>query len=47
MTQVARGLDPDGFLLLDVTINGMIPESLADEELHMQVLALGCSTLPP
>ncbi|KAL6061907.1 hypothetical protein STEG23_031526, partial [Scotinomys teguina] len=36
MTQVARGLDPDGFLLLDVTIDGTIPESLADADLHMQ-----------
>ncbi|EGW11982.1 Hemicentin-1, partial [Cricetulus griseus] len=36
MTQMARGLDPDGLLLLEVTINGMIPESLADADLHMQ-----------
>lgn len=47
MTQVARGLDPDGLLLLDVTVNGMIPESLADAHLHVQVRAWGCSALPP
>lgn len=47
MTQVARGLDPDGLLLVDMKINGMIPESLADGALHIQVLALGCSTHPP
>lgn len=47
MTQVARGLDPDGLLLLDVTVNGMIPESLADAHLHVQVRARGCSALPP
>uniref|UniRef100_A0A8C6W1G7 Hemicentin 2 n=1 Tax=Nannospalax galili TaxID=1026970 RepID=A0A8C6W1G7_NANGA len=35
MTQVARGLDPDGLLLLDVMINGVIPESLADEDLQV------------
>lgn len=37
MTQVARGLDPAGLLLLDVVINGVVPADLADEELHMQV----------
>ncbi|XP_021050559.1 hemicentin-2 [Mus pahari] len=36
MTQVARGLDPDGLLLVDVKINGMIPESLADGDLRVQ-----------
>lgn len=44
MTQVARGLDPDGLLLVDMKINGMIPESLADGDLQVQVLALGRST---
>jgi hypothetical protein len=47
MTQVARGLDPDGLLLVDMKINGMIPESLADGDLRVQVLALGCSANPP
>lgn len=37
MTQVARGLDPDGFLLLDVVVNGIVPESLADADLQVQV----------
>uniref|UniRef100_A0A2K6UV43 Hemicentin-2 n=1 Tax=Saimiri boliviensis boliviensis TaxID=39432 RepID=A0A2K6UV43_SAIBB len=36
MTQVARGLDPDGLLLLDVVVDGSVPESLADEDLHVQ-----------
>ncbi|XP_060245885.1 hemicentin-2 [Meriones unguiculatus] len=36
MTQVARGLGPDGLLLLDAKVNGMIPESLADADLQMQ-----------
>uniref|UniRef100_G3UN16 Hemicentin-2 n=2 Tax=Loxodonta africana TaxID=9785 RepID=G3UN16_LOXAF len=36
MTQVARGLDPDGLLLLDVMVNGIIPESLADADLQVQ-----------
>lgn len=47
MTQVARGLDPDGFLLVNMKISGMIPESLADADLHVQVLTLRCSTQPP
>lgn len=37
MTQVARGLDPAGLLLLDVVVNGAVPADLADAELHMQV----------
>lgn len=37
MTQVARGLDPDGLLLLDVMVNGVVPESLADADLQVQV----------
>uniref|UniRef100_A0A5G2Q6R4 Hemicentin-2 n=1 Tax=Sus scrofa TaxID=9823 RepID=A0A5G2Q6R4_PIG len=39
MTQVARGLDPNGLLLLDVAVNGVIPESLADDfqEQYVQV----------
>lgn len=45
MTQVARGLDPDGLLLVDMKIDGKIPESLADADLHVQVRALGCSPL--
>ncbi|XP_014387685.1 PREDICTED: LOW QUALITY PROTEIN: hemicentin-2 [Myotis brandtii] len=36
MTQVARGLDPDGLLLLDVAVHGVIPESLADADLRAQ-----------
>ncbi|XP_055255516.1 hemicentin-2 isoform X3 [Moschus berezovskii] len=36
MTQVARGLDPNGLLLLDVVVNGIIPESLADADLQVQ-----------
>ncbi|ELK37386.1 Hemicentin-2 [Myotis davidii] len=36
MTQVARGLDPDGLLLLDVVVHGVIPESLADADLRAQ-----------
>ncbi|XP_008579907.1 PREDICTED: hemicentin-2 [Galeopterus variegatus] len=36
MTQVARGLDPDGLLLLDMVINGIVPESLADADLQVQ-----------
>ncbi|XP_061289826.1 hemicentin-2 isoform X2 [Bos javanicus] len=36
MTQVARGLDPNGLLLLDVVVNGIVPESLADADLQVQ-----------
>ncbi|KAM7093056.1 hemicentin-2 [Molossus nigricans] len=36
MTQVARGLDPDGLLLFDVVISGDIPERLADADLQVQ-----------
>ncbi|XP_075415669.1 hemicentin-2 [Tenrec ecaudatus] len=36
MTQVAQGLDANGFLLLDMMVNGIIPENLVDEDLHMQ-----------
>lgn len=44
MTQVARGLDPDGLLLLDVAVHGVIPESLADADLRAQVRASpGCT----
>lgn len=39
MTQVARGLDPNGLLLLDVVVNGVVPESLADADLQVQVWA--------
>lgn len=42
MTQVARGLDPAGLLLLDVVVNGVVPADLANEELHMQVGAGPC-----
>lgn len=38
MTQVARGLDPNGLLLLDVVVNGIVPESLADADLQVQVV---------
>ena len=37
MTQGARGLDPNGLLLLDVAVNGGIPESLAGADLRVQV----------
>ncbi|XP_012576655.1 PREDICTED: hemicentin-2 [Condylura cristata] len=36
MTQVARGLDPDGLLLLDVEVAGNVPESLAAADLQVQ-----------
>nr|XP_021547233.1 hemicentin-2 [Neomonachus schauinslandi] len=36
MTQEARGLDPNGLLLLDVVISGVVPESLADADLQVQ-----------
>nr|XP_012807460.2 hemicentin-2 [Jaculus jaculus] len=36
MSQVARGLDAQGLLLLDVVVNGMVPESLADADLQVQ-----------
>lgn len=39
MTQVARGLDANGLLVLDVLVNGAIPETLADAELQVQVWA--------
>lgn len=48
MSQVARGLDPSsGLLLLDVVVNGVVPEGLADAELHVQVGSPGTSQLPP
>ncbi|XP_012495163.1 PREDICTED: hemicentin-2 [Propithecus coquereli] len=34
--QVARGLDPDGLLLLDMAVDGIVPESLADADLQVQ-----------
>lgn len=37
MTQVARGLDPSGLLLLDVAVHGGVPESLAGADLQVQV----------
>lgn len=48
MTQVARGLDPNGLPLLDVAASvGAAPESLADADLQVQVVgagaALGCA----
>ncbi|XP_053415690.1 hemicentin-2 [Nycticebus coucang] len=36
MTQVAQGLDPNGLLLLDMVVDGIVPESLADEDLQVQ-----------
>ncbi|KAM5299409.1 LOW QUALITY PROTEIN: hemicentin-2 [Ctenodactylus gundi] len=36
MTQVARGLDSDGLLLLDVAVSGSVPESLEDADLQVQ-----------
>lgn len=37
MTQVARGLDPDGLLLLDVVVSGTVPEALEGGDLQVQV----------
>lgn len=37
MTQEARGLDSNGLLLLDVVVSGVVPESLADADLQVQV----------
>lgn len=37
VAQEARGLDPDGLLLLDVVVSGGVPESLADADLQVQV----------
>ncbi|XP_076984267.1 hemicentin-2 [Tamandua tetradactyla] len=36
MTQVARGLDPNGLLVLDMVVKGIIPKSLAESDLQMQ-----------
>ncbi|KAM9722140.1 hemicentin-2 isoform 3-T3 [Dama dama] len=36
MTQVARGLDRNGLLLLDMVVNGSVPESLVDADLQVQ-----------
>ncbi|KAM6184061.1 hemicentin-2 [Erethizon dorsatum] len=36
MTQVARGLDHDGLLILDVVVSGAVPEALADADLQVQ-----------
>ncbi|XP_012876738.1 PREDICTED: hemicentin-2 [Dipodomys ordii] len=36
LTQAAQGLDPQGFLLLDVAVQGAVPESLAEAELVLQ-----------
>ncbi|XP_072488821.1 hemicentin-2 isoform X7 [Notamacropus eugenii] len=36
LTQVARGLDRDGLLLLDMVVNGFIPEILATAQLQVQ-----------
>uniref|UniRef100_H0VN85 Hemicentin 2 n=1 Tax=Cavia porcellus TaxID=10141 RepID=H0VN85_CAVPO len=36
MTQVARGLDPDGLLLLDVVVSGTVPEALEGGDLQVQ-----------
>ncbi|XP_054980117.1 LOW QUALITY PROTEIN: hemicentin-2 [Sorex araneus] len=36
VTQVARGLDAEGFLILDAEVHGVIPESLAEADLQVQ-----------
>ncbi|XP_024909219.1 hemicentin-1 [Cynoglossus semilaevis] len=36
LTHVARGLDPEGVLLLDVVINGYVPPSLSSSHLSLQ-----------
>ncbi|XP_039085354.1 hemicentin-2 [Hyaena hyaena] len=36
VAQEARGLDPDGLLLLDVVVSGGVPKSLADADLQVQ-----------
>ncbi|XP_063051892.1 hemicentin-1-like [Engraulis encrasicolus] len=36
LTHVARGLDPDGVLLVDIVINGYLPPALANTHLNIQ-----------
>lgn len=40
LTHVARGLDAEGVLLIDVVINGFIPPSLSSSHLSLQVCLL-------
>lgn len=37
LTQVARGLDSEGVLLIDIVINGFVPPSLSSSHLSLQV----------
>lgn len=37
LTHVARGVDAEGVLLVDMVINGFIPPSLSSSLLHLQV----------
>ncbi|XP_023814399.1 hemicentin-1 [Oryzias latipes] len=36
LTHVARGLDPEGVLLIDIVINGFVPPSLSSSHLSLQ-----------
>lgn len=40
MTHVARGLDSEGVLLIDIGINGFVPPSLSSSHLSLQVGSL-------
>lgn len=37
VTHVARGLDSEGVLLLDIVINGFVPPSLSSSHVNLQV----------
>uniref|UniRef100_H2MDX8 Hemicentin 2 n=1 Tax=Oryzias latipes TaxID=8090 RepID=H2MDX8_ORYLA len=37
LTHVARGLDPEGVLLIDIVINGFVPPSLSSSHLSLQL----------
>lgn len=41
LTHVARGLDSEGVLLIDIVINGFVPPSLSSSHMSLQV----CSQL--
>lgn len=40
LTHVARGLDSEGVLLIDIVINGFVPPSLSSSHLSLQVRSL-------
>lgn len=40
VTHVARGLDSEGVLLLDIVINGFVPPSLSSSHVSLQVGSL-------